>query len=242
MGKPTIPRTCACCGSEFLIPKSRIKTAKYCSNKCAGEAARSAPNARCAECGIELHKKPYSIKKAKFGSFCSVECSSKFKTRAYIGDGNPNFKNRLFDSDGYRIYSPQASLAHGFGRIKEHHAVTFLTLGIRSLPNGMHVHHRNCDPLDNSPENLQLLTIPDHKWLHKQYGSAAMRAIVDGRVGYEEASLWSDDPARALMLLSSNLHTQKMLMDLMNKLSSTTDWGVISAIRPIRAELVEAEV
>ncbi len=206
-------KTCLICNNDFDVPKSREFTAKYCSRSCSDKRVIQKNTVQCAECGNKFHlKKSAELRNKYWGSFCSSNCSSIFKGRMYKGDGNPNSKSRNYDSDGYRLYTPQASLKLGFGKIKLHHAVTFQELGISKIPNGYHVHHRDCDVMNNNPENLQLISNSDHKWLHKEFGSATLYAVEKGLIGINDVIGWSSDTVRAKFLLMSNICIQKEMM------------------------------
>ncbi|WP_198474996.1 HNH endonuclease [Aquamicrobium zhengzhouense] len=141
---------------------------------------------------------------------CSYACSSAMRSVYFAGVGNPNYRGRNTDTDGYRIYVPGASgIDLGFRKsIKMHHAVAFIELGITSLPKATHVHHRDCDALNNDAENLALFTEWDHKWLHKQFGVAPLIAFMRGNVDLMTLSRWSDDPPRAEFLLKQNVVDQ----------------------------------
>ncbi len=235
--------TCRHCLSDFFVPNSRVTTAKYCSRKCSDSHPRKHHVVRCRECASMFpRKKSASDRNKTWGNFCSANCISNFKKRTYSGAGNPNHKGRNFDSDGYRLYTPQASTKLGMGKIKLHHAVAFLAVGITKLPKGMHVHHKNCNVLDNRPENLQLMTISDHKWIHKQYGVATLSAVESGAADVREISLWSDDPIRAESLLIGNVLTQGSIMKLLKeKTGMDADIAKISALKGVRLELVEVD-
>lgn len=239
---PPATKECAHCGVSFSVPHFRKDVAKFCSRTCSEKHPRQHNMVRCRECGKEFARKASHAKKNAWGNFCGMECLSIAKRRMYAGEGNPNFKGRNFDADGYRLYVPTAS-DHQYGRnIKLHHKVTFDIMGISEIPKGMHVHHRNCNVLDNSPKNLQLMTASDHKWLHKQYGVATLAAIQSGKVSAIEASTWSDDQIRAEILLMSDLQFQSTMYHyLKEKFGACPEIGSLSALKPIRAEFVLAE-
>lgn len=233
---------CKQCSTGFSVPSHRKDTAKFCSRQCAAAHPKLHHTTRCRECGVEFKRKPSHAKKnAQLGNFCGMSCLAATKKRLYAGDSNPNSRVRNFDRSGNRIYPPAASLKFGFGKIKIHHAVTFKVIGITSLPKGLHVHHRDCDVLNNDASNLQVMTNSDHKWLHHQFGVATLKAISDGGVSIEDACQWSDDPLRAHSLLITNVHAQaamhKYLMDKFGK----SDIGLIAASKPVRAEIVLVE-
>lgn len=205
-----VSKVCEVCSSEFSVIKCRENTARFCSRKCSDVAKISEPNTECSNCGKQFHMK--TSHKARYkrslGYFCSLECCSIFKTEAYLAEKNPNNKGRNTDSDGYRIYSPHGSNLLGKKKTKLHIALACEIIGIESIPKGFHVHHRDCDILNNMPENLAVLSPSDHKWLHKQYGNATLWAFMRGFVDLESLVSWSDDKARALRILPLNIKLQ----------------------------------
>lgn len=66
------------------------------------------------------------------------------------------------------------------------------------------------DPLNNSLENLVILSKYEHRWIHVTFGVATLYAVSKGKVSAEEASSWCVDPALGLRLLTTNLLTQKL--------------------------------
>lgn len=90
---------CAVCSKVFEVVPARIKTAKFCSNKCAGEWRRnnfrgeSNPNFRggglrpCQHCGEKFWARP-SMADQKF---CSKGCADKGGFR-YSGKDHPNYR------------------------------------------------------------------------------------------------------------------------------------------------------
>lgn len=81
--------------------------------------------------------------------------------------GNYATKERLV-----RCPSALATMARANGYVLEHRLVVALAIGRALLP-AEAVHHRNHDPLDNRPENLELFASNrDHK-LHEAHGSPA---------------------------------------------------------------------
>lgn len=82
----------------------------------------------------------------------------------FVATGEPIIKN-----NGYRYFwSPDHPLANRDGYVAEHRAVVFAA-GI-DVPNGSIVHHRNGDRLDNSTENLEVLSRGEHQRLHQAQG------------------------------------------------------------------------
>ena len=166
-------------------------------------------NITCTQCGKSFYLKPSKRKeKRSLGFFCSVTCSAIFKSNAYLGTKNPNNKNRNFSSDGYQIFSPQTSRLLSKKKVKLHIAVACEILQLESIPKGYHVHHRDCDVLNNSPANLAVLKLADHVWLHKQFGNATLWAFMQGKISLEDLVSWSDDKVRARTLLTISILNQ----------------------------------
>jgi hypothetical protein len=72
----------------------------------------------------------------------------------------------------------------------------------------MPVHHRDCNKRNNIPENLVVLSVSDHKWMHHQFGSAALNAYFFGKIDLDTLVGWSDNKERAARLLPLNLFSQ----------------------------------
>lgn len=205
-----IQKICEVCSVSFSVIPCRELTAKYCSKVCSAKSRVSVKESSCSECGTMFHRKPsHRNKNYSLGMFCSITCMAKFMSVAYLGENNPNNRNRLTCPDGYRIYSPQASTILTGKKIKVHTAVAMEVLGIKAIPKGFHVHHRDCDVMNNTPENLAMLSVSDHVWLHKQFGSASLWAYSREKVSLDSLVSWSQDHERASLLLTTNLLTQK---------------------------------
>lgn len=233
-------KKCELCKVDFSVPKAREKTAKFCSRECSDKAPKKHHSTRCRECGKQFRiKKSQSERNKVWGSMCSPECRTAVRKRFSLGASNPNFKGRNFDQDGYKIYTPQASLSLGLGKIKVHHAVAFQSLGIKKLPSGMHIHHRDCDITNNEPWNLAMLTASNHKWLHKQFGSATLNAYMRGKVTLSELSSWCDDPVRAESILLPSVLDQGALIKHLRDKGIDMEIGKALSIKPIRVEFVE---
>lgn len=235
----SVSKVCQHCGVEFVVPNSRKDTARFCSRVCSDAHPKTHNTVLCRECGIEFPRKLSQARKVVWGSFCGPTCMSAARSRLTIGDGNPNWKGRNFDSDGYQVFIPQASLKLGFGKIKVHHAVALGKVGLTKVPKGMHVHHKDCDSQNNGATNLQFLNASDHKWIHKQFGSATLWAISKGKIDINDAASWSDDPTRALSILMFDVESQAALMGYMKAKFGTADIAHISTMKPIPVDFVE---
>jgi 5-methylcytosine-specific restriction endonuclease McrA len=90
---------CKICGESFNVVPARLKTAKFCSYKCAGEwrkrnfAREANPNYRggtektCQQCAIKFWARP-ALEQQKF---CSKLCADKGGFR-YSGKDHPNYR------------------------------------------------------------------------------------------------------------------------------------------------------
>lgn len=137
------------------------------------------------------------------GTFCSRTCVTTYKKAYYLGEGNPNYRGKQYDDEGYRIHHyPKV------GRMKEHHYVVFTVLGITQIPKGFAVHHKDCNIYNNVPENLVVLSGSDHRWLHAQFGNATLWAHSQGKVDTKTLADWSNNPLKAEQLLDLNILQQ----------------------------------
>lgn len=226
-------RDCLICGKGFSFCKSRAATAKYCSRECSAKASIKPHNARCSQCGSLVKKKPKELSKVKLGVFCSSECWGKFIKTAYAGDKNPNYNLTGVGKDGYRTHVPAAK--SGSKERKLHRETWREVMCIDEIPEATHIHHRDCDVLNNDPMNLVALTTGDHIWLHKQYGNATLWAISHGKLSVSDAISWSDDPSRASRLLTLTSVAQSLAY---NNLGLTLE-QVLTMRGPIYVEFVE---
>lgn len=182
-------RKCANCGCEVVIKsKGRMETEKvYCSQKCFNSfRKKQSLNCTCVVCGKKFHRKPYHLKLYnKQELCCSTECRAVYLKSAYAGEKNPNYNNRgdknpMFNDDfvhcGYRwVYEPNHPFAIN-GRIREHRLVAEKYLltdefsvevnGKKYLSPVYDVHHKDQNKLNNSVENLQIMTRSEHQKLH----------------------------------------------------------------------------
>ncbi len=71
----------------------------------------------------------------------------------------------LLKTGRFRVYRPDFPNADGCGRAYRYHVVWWLAYGEVILP-GMHMHHKNGNPLDDRLENLELLTAAEHGRIH----------------------------------------------------------------------------
>lgn len=140
-------RTCERCGSDFYV--SPGDPDRYCGWDCYKSGPRpdrvfARDTRTCEFCGAEFQHLEGQGK----GRFCSRGCSYRSRRK-------PSIVN------GYRyVWSDE-------GKVAEHRLVASRALG-RPLLSDEHVHHIDEDPLNNSPENLVVLSRSEHTRLHHQ--------------------------------------------------------------------------
>jgi hypothetical protein len=91
-----------------------------------------------------------------------------------------------------------------------HRLITCQVLKIEVIPKGFHVHHRDCDKVNNAKENLALLTRSDHFWLHSEFGNSPLKGFMQGEISLSQLLKWSKDPVRAKQLLLTSILNQNV--------------------------------
>ena len=190
-----VKATCDWCGKEFDCQRFRTEDGKkhlFCSRKCQGEylKAQTELNCVCEVCGKPYHRKQSTIKNNGGTHYCSRECFAKAKMESMKGEGNHQFglkgsKNASWKSDekissyGYRLIR---KLDHPFKNIDDfvfEHRLTaeqyllndensVVINGKMYLSPDYIVHHIDFDRLNNNPNNLLVMTEPEHMSLHHE--------------------------------------------------------------------------
>jgi hypothetical protein len=83
-------------------------------------------------------------------------------------------------------------------RLKKHHYTWFIETGhLPDTKNGEQVHHIDGDKLNNSFDNLVLVSVSEHTRIHKSYEDLVFRLIRAGHVNFDkntktliEGDLW----------------------------------------------------
>lgn len=109
----------------------------------------------CKECGVSFRRSRCEVKRGRI-HYCSHECSGK----AHSGKNNPQYKRGWFlNSNGYK------KIRVGDAYKYEHRHLKEQELGRILLPNE-DVHHLDGNKLNNSLDNLVVLSKTAHAKLH----------------------------------------------------------------------------
>ncbi len=167
----------------------------------------SPKNAECTNCKKKFHLKPSAIKRynRNMGIFCCQKCCTDYKINYYKGANNPNYRGRTYDNDGYRLFHYPKK-----GRLAIHRYNVFNHFGVEKLPKGYCIHHRDCDIYNNDLINLVVLSNSDHRWIHKNFGTAPLWGAMNGKIDIETLINLSTDKKRARDLLTLSVLDQKI--------------------------------
>lgn len=185
---------CDNCGNPFLCKhKKRLEHKHiFCSRKCEAEYRKNHnPNyIPCPVCGKKHYVKPRDQKKLVYGSCCSYECMGELRQIVYDGANNPNYGNRgshnpIWKSDSkispycyMLIRMPEHPFANCDGFVFEHRLIaeqnlltpetTVIIDGKPYLSPDYIVHHKDHNRLNNSVDNLELMTLAEHTKMHSK--------------------------------------------------------------------------
>lgn len=168
---------CKVCGkTEFVFP-SRAKKYCTCSVECLSKynAERYTTKVKkiCPHCHQEfLVKKSHANRRV----YCSTACRQAELPKKMSGTGNPNYKGRTKNSDGYLINS----------KYTIHRETVMQILGVNQLPQSLIVHHKDGNKHNNNPHNLLLLPHKWHTWLHKNIGNYIFQALYAGKITVQD--------------------------------------------------------
>ena len=153
MRKTGIELKCKVCGKLFLVEPSRADVAKYCSRECMGIASRKKVKTICCYCKKEIE---ITLNKLRNKNYCCRDCRMKdYSGRNKSGCG--------ITTDGYVwIY------VNGYNKINQvkiHRYLMEIKLGRKLLPTEI-VHHKDFNKLNNSIDNLEIVTRIEHNKIH----------------------------------------------------------------------------
>lgn len=160
--------TCPVCGKDFKGRKGRVT----CSPQCAATKLTNRKTIVCNACGKVFERPASAVQK---NNFCSRQCQNDYLSKSMAGENHPSWKNGRGLSSGYiMVLQPDGK------RIGEHRLVAEELIGRKLLPDEV-VHHINGNGLDNSPDNLQVMSRADHMRLHdpRQWGRRQVEVVVE---------------------------------------------------------------
>ena len=135
---------CAVCSSPFLVVKSRLSKAKYCSMKCKGLDARVSDKIyTCEVCQSEFEETFKHRNNKCETRFCSRDCF-------YIGrERRPDGSRRECSATGFIFIKIKDGLW-----IREHRLVVEKIIKRKLNYDSEPILHINGNPADNAPRNL----------------------------------------------------------------------------------------
>ena len=128
---------------------------------------------QCSYCGKTLFTTIYREFK---NMFCNNNCKGNFLR----GENNFNYKhgNGYIRKDGrVKVYAPKHPNAPSDGLMYRYRLVAEEMLGRYLEPNET-VHHKDLDPTNDDPSNLQVMTKSEHQKLHAQLRKKAKQGNV----------------------------------------------------------------
>ena len=121
----------------------------------------------CKTCGKVFYQYPSRTRQGV--RYCSRACAGI----AERGEANPNYvRGYQLNSWGYKM------VTHNGKKVYEHRLVMEQHLG-RSLLPGEEVHHKDGNKLNNSIENLEILSMIEHKKKHRDKKTGKFISHID---------------------------------------------------------------
>lgn len=163
-------KKCLACAEDFYPAASA--TQAYCSKTCKDRAQTHNPDGRlCQRCGTTFFHKT-TVQK-----YCSRECWASDQYVRPLGRFH-NGKPAVLDNHGYvRVFEPAHPKATRGGWVFEHRLVVEGILN-RYLDRDEEVHHINHVRHDNSPGNLQLMSMQEHRAITGFENGEALRSAL----------------------------------------------------------------
>jgi len=181
--------SCEICGSEFRVPPSRAKEARFCGHECSviGRAKMlTKPKVAvvCKHCGVTFFE---HASHAGRRVYCSVSCMESHGSHLQDkADRHKGSKNAMWAGgisqhcDGYLYEKCPGHPFSSKGYVLQHRLVAERHLrenyprspalvnmgGQLYLRPGYVAHHKDEDRKNNDPSNLEVMTDGDHKRLH----------------------------------------------------------------------------
>lgn len=169
---------CAECGKEEYVYKSRAEKYLCCSVECLTKYRRKLNTTKvekiCPICGKHFFVKP---SQAKRRVCCSQTCVREWQKQTRCGENNGN----------YRAYTIENGIkSKTYKRYKEpYRKIARDILGVKTIPKGYDVHHKDANGNNHSPENLVVLPRNVHMLIHRWFGNILINALHTGKITRE---------------------------------------------------------
>lgn len=177
-GTNLVEVVCAECGKHETVFKSRAEYYVCCSKKCSAEYKKKHNTTKvekvCPICGKHFWVKPSQSKRRVC---CSQTCVRKYQSQTRCGENNPN----------YRAYSIENGIkSKSYKRYKEpYRKIARDILGVKNMPKGYDIHHKDANENNHNPENLVALPREVHMLIHRWFGNIMISALHTGKISRE---------------------------------------------------------
>lgn len=146
-------------GNEIIkVTNSIIYWDTICHRIMGGRENRLAVLVTCGNCRQDRWVSVHNLDHKKVGKFFTGCCNHCARRLAWREKRRTQPLHRKPTNTGYiKIYQPENPMADKRGEIYEHRLVMSQILG-RPLKKWEHIHHKDNNRTNNSPENLELVT------------------------------------------------------------------------------------
>lgn len=177
-GENMVEVVCAECGKHEKVYRSRAEKYLCCSVECLTKYRQKLNTTRvekiCPICGKHFFVKPSHAKRRVC---CSQKCVREYQKQTRCGENNPNYR-------GYVIENGIKS--KNYERYKEpYRKIARDILGVKSVPKGYDIHHKDANENNHNPENLVVLPRKTHMLIHRWFGNILINALHTGKITRE---------------------------------------------------------
>lgn len=136
---PVVDRICEYCGNVFQIREYDAKrsAARFCSRECSTFGQRNRIVFNCIVCG-EIFDRTPSVVAVVTPRFCSNECAGAWRSTAFLGENNQNWKGGLSRT---RYYGPNWHEQQKLARTRDRHTCQSCGVTEEELGRTLDVHH-----------------------------------------------------------------------------------------------------
>lgn len=103
--RPVGPKVCVRCGTTFSTSKRKRK---YCSQECAGTAAKPREPRFCPNCGTQIG----DGRGQRATTYCSLSCSASVRQKGRVGEKNANWRGGKTEHPLYVLYMAMLARCH----------------------------------------------------------------------------------------------------------------------------------